>query len=450
MARGTHKSKINVRRSTQAGEAAARNGAFQKHSRALRSRPEGQMTKTIAGIDIHKRVLMVVVKTGEAEEWERRKFGTTTTELTHLLSWLQQRQVEEAVMESTAQYWKPVWYVLEGHLQLRLAQAWSNRAPRGKKTDFKDAERLVRRHVAGELTLSFVPEVQQRQLRSLTRRRTQLSRDRVRIQNQVESLLEETRIKISSVLTDLFGASGLRILTALARGETEPARLAALADARVQCPQQELVDALTGSVNEIQRRFLEQHLEHLQLIDKQIEELVRLTAEIMREHAEAVARLAEVPGIRVLSAQHIIAEVGVAAAAFDSAPQFSSWAGVCPGREESAEHNHSSRTTKGNPYLRRALCQAAQAAVRTNNSFFQQKFKRLLPRLGYAKAIWAIAHHLAIVIWNILHEGARYLEYGGRTSPQAAKRRLQYLKKQLRALGYSDDLKPVPTAIPSA
>ena len=130
----------------------------------------------------------------------------------------------------------------------------------------------------------------------------------------------------------------------------------------------------------------------------------------MREHAEAVARLAEVPGIRVLSAQHIIAEVGVAAAAFDSAPQFSSWAGVCPGREESAEHNHSSRTTKGNPYLRRALCQAAQAAVRTNNSFFQQKFKRLLPRLGYAKAIWAIAHHLAIVIWNILHEGARYLE----------------------------------------
>jgi transposase len=343
------------------------------------------MVKTIAGIDIHKRVLMVVVMTPGCDEWEQRKFGSTTAELTHLLSWLQQRQVQEVVMESTAQYWKPVWYVLEGHFQLRLAQAWSNRAPRGKKTDFKDAERLVRRHAAGELTLSFVPEAQQRQLRSLTRRRTQLSRDRVRIQNQVESLLEETRIKISSVLTDLFGASGLRILTALARGETEPAQLAALADARVQCPPQELMDALTGNVNAIHRRFLQQHLEHLEFIDKQIEELLQLTAEIMREHANAVARLAEVPGIRVLSAQQIIAEVGATASAFDSAPQFSAWVGVCPGRQESAEHNHSSRTAKGNPYLRRALCQAAQAAVRTNNSFFQQKFRRLLPRLGYPK-----------------------------------------------------------------
>jgi transposase len=149
------------------------------------------MTNTIAGIDIHKRVLMVVVIAPDSEQVERRKFGATTAELTHLLSWLQQRQVEEVVMESTAQYWKPVWYALEGHLQLHLAQAWSNRAPRGKKTDFKDAERLVRRHLAGELTLSFVPEAQQRQLRSLTRRRAQLSRDRVRIQNQVESLLEE-------------------------------------------------------------------------------------------------------------------------------------------------------------------------------------------------------------------------------------------------------------------
>ena len=407
------------------------------------------MTNTIAGIDIHKRVLMVVVIPPGSNQAERRKFGATTAELTHLLTWLQQRQVEEVVMESTAQYWKPVWFALEGHFHLRLAQAWSNRAPHGKKTDFKDAERLVRRQRAGELTLSFVPEAAQRQLRSLTRRRTQLSRDRVRIQNQVESLLEETRIKISSVLTDLFGASGLRMLAALARGETNPAQLAALADARVQCPPQELAEALTGTVNEIHRRFLKQHLDHLELIDKQMEELLLLTAEIMREHADSVARLADVPGIRVLSAQQIIAETGVTASAFASAAQFSSWIGVCPGREESAQHNRSSRTAKGNPYLRRVLCQAAQAAVRTNHSFFQQKFKRLLPRLGYPKAIWAIAHHLAIVIWKILHEGASYLEYGGATSAQAAKRRLQRIKKELKALGYSDELKPLAIAAPS-
>lgn len=401
------------------------------------------MTKTIAGIDIHKRVLMVVVIASGSGELDRRKFGSTTAELNHLLTWLQQRRVEEVVMESTAQYWKPVWYTLEGHFQLSLAQAWSNRAPRGKKTDFKDAERLVRRHSAGELTLSFVPEAQQRQMRSLTRRRTQLSRDRVRIQNQVESLLEETRIKLSSVLTDLFGASGLRILAALARGETNPAQLATLADARVRCSPEELADALTGTVNAVHRRFLRQHLDHLELIEKQIEELLQLTAELMREQADAVTRLAEVPGIRVLSAQQILAEAGPTASAFASAPQFSSWIGVCPGRQESAQHNHSSRSAKGNPYLRRVLCQAAQAAVRTNNSFFQQKFRRLLPRLGYPKAIWAIAHHLAIVIWKILHEGVRYTEYGALTSAQAAKRRLQRLKKELRSLGYSDDLKPM-------
>jgi transposase len=393
---------------------------------------------------------MVVVIQPGSQEMERRKFGTTTAELTHLLTWLQQRQIEEVVMESTAQYWKPVWYALEGHFPLHLAQAWSNRAPRGKKTDFKDAERLGRRQLAGELTLSFVPEAEQRQLRSLTRRRTQLSRDRVRLQNRVESLLEETRIKISSVLTDLFGASGLRIPAALAQGETSPAQLAALADARVQCPPRELAEALTGTVNAIHRRFLKQHLAHLELIDQQMEELLQLTAEIMREQAEAVSRLAQVPGIRVLSAQHIIAEAGATASAFASAPQFSSWVGVCPGREESAERNYSSRTTKGNPYLRRTLCQAAQAAVRTNDSFFQHKFKRLLPRLGYPKAIWAIARHLATVIWKILHDGAHYIEYGGLTSAQAAKRRLQRLKKELRHPGYSLDLKPLASAAPSA
>lgn len=410
------------------------------------------MTKTIAGIDVHKRVLMVVTlpQDGDAAEREKRRFGTTTAELMHLRAWLEQRQVHEVVMESTAQYWRPVWLMLEKHFQLHLAQAWSNRAPRGKKTDFKDAERLVRRHIAGELTMSFVPEGVQRQLRNLTRRRTQLSRDRARIHNQVESLLEETCIKISSVLTDLFGASGLRILAALAKGESDPVQLASLADARVQCSPQELAETLTGAVNSIHRRLLQQHLNHLELVDKQLAELDALTAELMHEHAASAARLADVPGIRLLAAQQIIAEAGPTASAFDSAAQFSAWIGVSPGREQSAEYNYSSRTTKGNIYLRRILCQVAQAAVRTNNCFFQQKFKRLLPRLGYPKAIWAIARHLSVVIWKILHDGVHYIEYGGTTSPQAAKRRLQRIRKELRTLGYSDDLKLLPTAIPSA
>ena len=357
------------------------------------------MNNRKAAIDVHKRMLMVVIlNPGEATVYDKRRFGTTTPELGHLKTWLKHHEVTEVVMESTAQYWKPVWLTLEGAFRLHLAQAWSNRAPRGKKSDFKDAERLVRRQMSGELTLSFIPDAQQRQLRSLTRRRTQLTRDRVRIQNQVESLLEETRIKISSVITDLFGASGLRILVALSNGETDAAKLAALADPRVQCSAEELTAALTGTVSEFQRKLLNQHLKHLKLVEDQMEELSQMTGEALREHSDAVTRLVQVPGIRVLSAQQIIAEAGPKASAFESAAQFSSWIGVSPGRNESAEENHSSRCAKGNVYLRRVLCQAAQAAVKTNNSFFQQKFLRLVPRLGYCKAIWAIARHLSVEI----------------------------------------------------
>jgi transposase len=449
MTRGTAKSN-SMCAATPAREAVARNGAFQNPNNVPSACPPEiiQMTKTIAGIDVHKRMLMVVILDSE-QATTKRRFGTTTAELTHLRAWLKQQSIEQVVMESTAQYWKPVWFTLEGTFQLQLAQAWSNRAPRGKKSDFKDAERLARRQLAGELTLSFVPDAAQRQLRSLTRRRTQLTRDRVRIQNQVESLLEETRIKLSSVLTDLFGASGLRILGALANGENDPATLAALADARVQKSVEELTDALTGTMSSLERKLLSQHLAHLQLIDQQLEELAEMTAEAMQYDRDPITRLAEVPGIRTLAAQQIIAEAGIRASAFASAAQFSSWVGVCPGKEESAEKNRSARSTKGNRYLRRILCQSAQAAARTNNSFFQQKFKRLLPRLGYVKAIWAIARHLSVVIWKILHDGATYIEHGGVTSKQSAKRRLQRLKKELRAMGYSDELKPLPCPSPA-
>jgi transposase len=413
------------------------------------------MTRIVAGIDVHKRVLMVVLlremATGEAPaRVERRRFGTTTKELLHLAAWLQQHGVTEAVMESTAQYWKPVWYILEPHLRLYLAQAWSNRAPRGKKTDFKDAERLVRRHLAGELTMSFVPDAEQRRMRSLTRRRAQLTRDRVRVHNQVESLLEETRIKLSCVVTDLFGVSGQRILYALSRGESDPEKLAQLADERVKRTREELAEALQGAVSDVHRLLLRQHLKQLELIDQQSEELLDWMAECLRPYSETITRLAQVPGIRMLAAQQIVAEAGIQAGAFGTAGQFSSWIGLTPGRNESAEHNYSSSCAKGNRFLRRVLCQAAQAAVRTNESFFQRKFRRLLPRLGFPKAIWAIARHLSVVVWKILHEGATYIEYGALTTPQAMKRRLQRLKKEMRALGFYIELKPIQLGGPPA
>ena len=292
------------------------------------------MPYTVAGIDIHKKVLMVVVLqqiAGRAEDFQRRRFGTATSELQRLTAWLQEQGVEEAVMESTAQYWKPVWYELEPHMRLQLAQAFSNRAPRGRKHDFRDAERLVRRLLAEELILSFVPQPEQRAWRMMTRAKVQLSRDRVRLHNQLEGLLEEMRIKLSSVLSDLLGVSGLRILRALAEGEMDAKKLAALGSDRLHCSQEQLVDALRGTIQPMHRKLLTLYLDRLQLLDQQIAELNGATAEAMREHGEAVVRLAEVPGFGADSAQQVIAEVGVQASTFPSAAQLASWVGTSPG-----------------------------------------------------------------------------------------------------------------------
>jgi hypothetical protein len=184
-----------------------------------------ETTYKVAGIDVHKRMLAVVITDATAEgefRFERRKFGTLASDLQELAEWLAAEQVREAVMESTAQYWKPVWRQLEGQCRLELAQAQSNRARRGRKGDFRDAERLVRRHVAGELILSFVPNQEQRLWRTLTRSKQQLRRDRVRLQSQLEALLEDCRIKLASCVSDLLGVSSWRMLGGLAEGETDP------------------------------------------------------------------------------------------------------------------------------------------------------------------------------------------------------------------------------------
>ena len=360
---------------------------------------------------------------------------------------MRERGVEEVVMESTAQYWKPVWLDLEPHFgKLHLAQAYSNKAPKGRKNDFGDAKRLTRRLVAGELILSFVPDAEQRAWRTMTRSKQQLVRDRVRLQNQLEALLEEARIKLSSVISDLLGASGRRILEALAGGETDPVKLAEWGDDRLKCTREELIDALRGRPEPMHVEILKLYLERLKLLDRQIESLDRMAAQALKKHEEAVIRLAQVPGLGADSAQQIIAEVGVDVKAFPSATQFASWAGAIPGSEESAEKNHSSRSPKGNKFLRRILTQAAQAAVKKKNCHFQNVFRRLMPRLGYKGALWAIAHRLCRLVWKILHDQVRYIEQGGETTPQAKKRRAQRLARALRNLGYNVALTPlVPT-----
>src|SRR2546421_7531332 len=360
------------------------------------------MPYRIAGIDVHKKMLAVVVSDVEIDgeyQFERRLFGSNPEQLRLLAAWLLEQEVEEVVMESTAQYWKPVWEALERHWKparqkregagrrsgtLHLAQAQSNRGPRGRKKDFRDAERLVKRLVARELTLSFVPDAEQRLWRTVTRRKYQLTRDHVRLQNQVESLLEEAHIKLSSLVSDLLGLSARRMLKALAEGETNPAALAALADARLRATPEQLCDALgaCAELNAVYRRLLKVALEELQFLEQQIDRLDQEMASLLHPHQDAVQRLAEVPGLGVDSAQQIIAEVGSTAATFPSAKCLSSWVGACPGDEESAGMNYSHRSPQGNRHMRRLLNQAANAAARTKGKHLRNCVSPLGPALG--------------------------------------------------------------------
>jgi len=401
------------------------------------------MAYKIAGIDVHKKVLMVVGSDVSEGEWEpqRRRFGTTTSDLHQLSAWLCEQGVEQAVMESTAQYWKPVWYELEPHMKLQLAQAFSNRAPRGRKHDFRDAERLIRRLVAGELTLSFVPEAEQRTWRTLTRTKVQLTRDASRLQSQLECLLEEMRIKLSSLISDLLGVSGYRVLRALAGGETDPKKLAALGDDRLHCTQKQLVEALSGNPRPVHQQLLALYLDRYDLLREQMGKLEGMIAEALKPHEDAVVRLAAAAGFGADSAQQVIAEVGAEAGTFPTAAHLTAWVGTCPGRDESAEQNHSSRSAKGNKYLRRILNQCAHAAVKKKGSHFQVVFRRLLPRLGYKGAIWAVAHRLCHLVWKILHEKVTYVEQGSDLDPRAKRRRAQSLVRKLRSLGYHVDIR---------
>ena len=322
----------------------------------------------------------------------------------------------------------------------------SNRGPRGRKRDFVDAERLLKRLVAQELVLSFVPDAEQRMWRTVVRRKYQLTRDRVRLQNQLESLLEEAQVKLSSLVSDLFGLSARRMLRALADGETDPAALAALGDRRLHASQEQLCDAL-GAATDLKstyRRLVGMALDELQLLERHMSKLDQEMADLLSSHQDAVQRLAEVPGLGVESAHQIIAEIGAAARTFPSEKHLASWIGVCPGEQESAGVSASNRSPKGNRLMRRLLNQCAHAAVKVKGSIFEIVFRRLLPRLGFKQAIWAIAHRLSRLIWKILHQGVRYDERGPAVNQKSRSARTAKMIKELKNLGYRVELTQDP------
>ena len=419
------------------------------------------MPYRVAGIDVHKKKLAVVVADVEEDEYrfERRWYGSNPEQLRVLSEWLIEQQVEEVVMESTAQYWKPVWEALERFWKakcqsregasrmsgtLHLAQALSNRGRRGRKSDFRDAERLVKRLVSAELVLSFVPDAEQRLWRTITRTRYQRTRDKVRLQNQLEALLEEAHIKLSSLVSDLLGASARRMLRALADGGSDPVALAALADHRLRATPAQLHDALGActEINPVYRRLVKLTLDDFEFVEQQISQLDHEIASLLQGNQDAVKRLAAVPGLGVDSAQQIIAEVGATAATFASAKKLSSWVGACPGKEESAGVNRSRHSPKVNRQMRRILNQAANAAIKRKGSIFEIVYRRLVPRLGHNQTIGVVANRLCHLIWIILHKCVPYEERGPAVSKQSQQRRTATMIRKLRMLGYR--VEPIP------
>ena len=295
------------------------------------------MYRWTAGIDVHKKMLAVVIRrqSGERVEYEKRKFGTTRQEIEHLAAWLGAHEVTEVVMESTVQYWRPVWYGLEPHFRLHLTHPLKTRAPRGRKSDFRDAQRLADRWSSGDLEESFIPGSEQRAWRWLTRTRVQLKKKLGVVHSHVEGLLEQGGIKLSAVVSELFGVSGWAMLEHIAQGVTEVEVLAGEARGVLRKKDRQLKEALAGRLDPVYRLLLKQHLDQVRLLRRQVEEINQATAEAMQTHIAALHRLTKMPGVDLYAAQELLAEIGPQAAAFPSAEQFASWVGICPGSQES-------------------------------------------------------------------------------------------------------------------
>jgi transposase len=408
----------------------------------------------VAGLDIHKKFVMACIRitdpqTGKARE-EVRRFDTMTDDLCRLRDWLVAEQISDVAMESTGVFWKPVWNILEGSTCLTLANARELKQVPGRKSDVKDSQWIAHLLACGLITPSFVPEQAQRDLRDLTRSRTTLLQERTRVSNRIQKVLEDTNIKLASVASDVLGKSGRDMLAALASGETDPGTLANLARGRLREKLDLLKRALEGHVRPHHRFLLRQLLDHLAHLEEQIAAYDEQVREVLRPFLspEMEACLAEVPGIHTRTIEVTVAEIGVDMSHFPSEGHLSSWAGICPGNEESAGRRKRSRIKQGNKWLKAALVESARAAARTKDSYFHAQYARLAARRGKNRAAVAVAHSLLTVIYHLLkHPEDRYQDLGVAYFDQRnPTRQVKHLVKRLEALGYDVEIKLRPAA----
>ncbi len=392
------------------------------------------------GLDVHRRSVAACVRRLEAGgrlHQETRTFGTMTGDILEMADWLATAGVTHVAMEATGVYWKPIYNLLEDRFTLLLVNARHVKHVPGRKTDVQDCQWLAQLLQAGLLRGSFIPPRPQRELRELTRHRSQLVGEKTRAANRLQQLLEDANIKLGTVATDILGASGRDMLRALIAGEQDPEKLADLARRQLRSKLPELRRALEGKVTEHHRFLLGQLLAQVEHLEAQIEALSRRIEAVSGPFAPALAKLTTLPGFESRAAQNVVAEIGPDMQPFPTAAHLASWAGVCPGNNESAGKRKSGRTTHGNRWLRAALVQSAWAATRKKDSYFQAQYRRLAARRGKKRAILAVAHSLLVVIYHMLKNGSTYQDLGGDYFDKInAKRLLPYFVSRIKDLGY--------------
>lgn len=424
--------------------------------------------RRVAGLDVHKKTVVATrlrVTEEDRAVWETETFGTTTPDLLRLHDWLLEWDTGQVAMESTGDYWKPVYNVLEDTFELLVVNAKHVKHVPGRKTDVKDSEWLAELMMHGLLKASFVPPRPQRALRDMTRYRTTLVQERTRLVNRVQKLLEGANIKLSAVATDIMGVSARAMLAEIAAGQTDPVLMAELAQGQLRAKIPELEKALTGIVQPHHRFLLVKQLAHIDFLDEQVEEI---SAEIGRQlkamsrppdasepgigegsrqgcisgeskppltWLEAVALLDTIPGVNRRTAEKMLAEMGLDMSRFPTAGHLATWTGLAPGNHQSGGKRYSGRTTKGNEALTTTMVVAAWTAVRTKDTFLKARYHRLAARRGKKRAIVAVAHSMLVSAWHMLTYQQPYRELGGNYFDERKKEtKVSYLIRRLEKL----------------
>jgi transposase len=400
-----------------------------------------------AGLDVHKETVVACVRRQGAKgrvRQQTRTFGTMTGQLLELADWLAEQGVTHVAMESTGVYWKPIWNILEGQFQVLLVNAQHIKQVPGRKTDVKDAEWIAQLLQHGLLRGSFVPPAPLRELRELARQRRQLVQARAAVANRIQKVLEDANIKLGSVATDVLGVSGRAMLEAIVAGREDPEALADLARRRLRAKIPELRLALRGRVTDHHRFLLRLLLDELAQQEGLIARVgARITEAMPAPFAEAVGRLATVPGIDERAAENILAEIGTDMGQFPSAGHLASWAGMCPGNRQSAGKRQGGRTTKGNRWLRATLVQVAWAASHTKGTYLSAQYRRLAGRRGKKRALVALGHTILGIIYHVVKGGATYRELGADHFDRLDSERLtRALVRRLEGLGHKVTLQP--------